>query len=600
MLARLKAFLERRWLMGTLFLWLAFSTLVTTMNVVAIATLNLRDTDDNLRLLQVRDWLGGQGWYDLRQYRMLAPEGADIHWSRLVDLPIAGLILISEPFLGAEAAELFALAMAPLMALLVAAVAIALVARRVAGKLAWLPAMLILVFSPIAIGNFFPMRIDHHGWQLACLAWVMAGAVDPNKRRGGIIAGIATAASLTIGLELLIPLALIGAGLVLSWVWKAEEARRIGSYGVALALGCGLGFLLFASEANRALRCDALTPVWLSDMMLAGAAALLLAWKSPPTWKGRLILAGIAGVVLAAFHGVAFPQCLSRLEGVDPAVSELWLERVSEARGAHEHSLRTAWSALTPLVVGMIGYILAWRLLPAGEGHRRHLLVLGVPMLAAIGLVFWQIRAGGPAQLMAVPGAAAFVMLLLPRTLASGSALVRIIGTYLVAVIGLGALGTIASNYLPKNEAEVKREAKEKVVNNDEEPASNCQQSWVMGQLDRIEPATIFTHIDLAPRLLVTTHHTTITGPYHRNDEAIGMVLSVLLSQPDEDADAERTVRGLGSDYVMICDERGPGDELPDADRLDARLVRGEVPDWLEPVDERWLEGSPIKLFRVK
>jgi hypothetical protein len=48
------------------------------------------DTDDNLRMMQVRDLMRGQDWYDLRQYRLNPPFGADIHWSRLVDLPIAG------------------------------------------------------------------------------------------------------------------------------------------------------------------------------------------------------------------------------------------------------------------------------------------------------------------------------------------------------------------------------------------------------------------------------------------------------------------------------------------------------------------------------
>src|SRR3546814_9878226 len=35
---------------------------------------------------------------DLRQYRLNPPGGFDIHWSRLVDLPIAGLILLFKPF----------------------------------------------------------------------------------------------------------------------------------------------------------------------------------------------------------------------------------------------------------------------------------------------------------------------------------------------------------------------------------------------------------------------------------------------------------------------------------------------------------------------
>jgi len=40
-------------------------------------------TDDAMRLVQVRDWIGGQGWFDLFQYR-LDPPGTSMHlrWSR--------------------------------------------------------------------------------------------------------------------------------------------------------------------------------------------------------------------------------------------------------------------------------------------------------------------------------------------------------------------------------------------------------------------------------------------------------------------------------------------------------------------------------------
>ena len=49
------------------------------------------DTDDVMRLVQVRDLLGGQGWFDLYQHRMNPPEGTLMHWSRLVDAPLAGV-----------------------------------------------------------------------------------------------------------------------------------------------------------------------------------------------------------------------------------------------------------------------------------------------------------------------------------------------------------------------------------------------------------------------------------------------------------------------------------------------------------------------------
>jgi len=54
--------------------------------------------DDFLRLHQVMNWMNGQGWYDLKLYRMFPPAGGDIHWSRIVDVPIAGLIWFFDNF----------------------------------------------------------------------------------------------------------------------------------------------------------------------------------------------------------------------------------------------------------------------------------------------------------------------------------------------------------------------------------------------------------------------------------------------------------------------------------------------------------------------
>ncbi len=50
------------------------------------------DNDDAMRLVEVRDLLNGQGWFDLMQYRLGPAPGTLMHWSRFVDLPIAALI----------------------------------------------------------------------------------------------------------------------------------------------------------------------------------------------------------------------------------------------------------------------------------------------------------------------------------------------------------------------------------------------------------------------------------------------------------------------------------------------------------------------------
>ena len=76
------------------------------------------DNDSLLRLVQIRDLIGGQGWFDLHQYRM-GPEGGFVmHWSRLVDAPIAAIMLAVAAVTGSMATgETVALIAWPLAAL---------------------------------------------------------------------------------------------------------------------------------------------------------------------------------------------------------------------------------------------------------------------------------------------------------------------------------------------------------------------------------------------------------------------------------------------------------------------------------------------------
>jgi hypothetical protein len=92
--ARLAGWFFRRWKLVLVLSWLAYVAVAILTRWNLIQAFALPDTDDNLRMAQVRAWLGGQGWFDLVQHRFdPAHGGANIHWSRLVDLPIAGIIV---------------------------------------------------------------------------------------------------------------------------------------------------------------------------------------------------------------------------------------------------------------------------------------------------------------------------------------------------------------------------------------------------------------------------------------------------------------------------------------------------------------------------
>ena len=334
---RALAIAERHWRWIVVLAWLGICAWWIFQKWASIRFFSLPDTDDNMRIMQVRALLHGQGWYDLRNHHMNPPFGANIHWSRLVDLPIAGLILGLRSFLGGAGAERWAVAIAPLLPYLLLLSSLALTARRLIHPLAYPLAFLAIFFAGSTNGMFMPERIDHHGWQLALLAASVAAIADPRRVRGGLVLGVTSALSLAIGLEMIIYLALAGAAMVLFWVDDADEAERLRAYALSLSGGVALAFLVFASNDNRSAVCDALSPVYLSDAMLGCALLYALAWYSPADWKRRLALALAAGALIAGFHAGMWPQCLQKPEHISPEAQQLWMSYVKEARPVYRH-----------------------------------------------------------------------------------------------------------------------------------------------------------------------------------------------------------------------------------------------------------------------
>ena len=583
--------LAARWKLAAVIAWLVYCGWLLFTRWATIRGFGLGDTDDNLRLVQVRDWLNGQGWYDLRQHRLDPLHGgANIHWSRLVDLPIAGLILAIRPFAGGIAAERWASALAPMLPLLPTLGALALVARRLVGPVAGLLTLVALLFAGSTLGMFQPLRIDHHGWQLALLAVALAGLADPRRARGGATVGIASALSLAIGLEMIIYLALLGVAQVLFWVTDRDERRRLASYAATLGGGTALSFLIFASYANRAPVCDALSPVWLADALLGGAAMLALAWASPGRWPVRLALAAGAGVALAAFHAIVFPHCLSRLEGISPEASQLWMSHVREARPIYRHGAEVAALTLCLPITGLVGWaVLAWRARADPDLLRRTLGVWAVAF-SALALLLWQTRTGPAAQMMAIPGAVALAVLFAPRAHRSRNVLIRTVGTAAIVVIGLGGAVPLVANYFPK-EKQTAQGRRVATANN------RCPTLAALHPIALLPKGTIFTFVDFGPRIIAMTHHSAIAGPYHRNYQAIVDSMKAFRGTADQAhaiiADKYR------SDYVMVCPDQSSATifmaETPKGFYVE--LAKGQVPAWLTPVDLG--PKSPWKMWRV-
>ncbi|HWL46491.1 MAG TPA: AcrB/AcrD/AcrF family protein, partial [Sphingomonadaceae bacterium] len=534
----------RRWFSLTLLIWCVAALGLIGWKWGSIHWFALGDTDDNMRMSQVRALLAGQNWFDLRQHK-LDPlfGGANIHWSRLVDLPIAGLILALKPILGGALAEKWAAGLAPLIPLGFALWASALAARRLISPLAFALGCAVLLCAPNAMGMWMPLRIDHHGWQLALLMLSVAAVADERRARGGWVLGAASAASLAIGLEMLPYIAFAGGLTALRWVVDRAEAPRIAAYGAALAAGCGIGYAGFASWDNSRAVCDALSPVWLSAALFAGGLLVLLAVVRADDRRVRLALGVAAAALVAGGFALAWPQCVARPENVSPELYDLWLKNVREARPIYRLDWRVALPMVALPAAGLIGSLAAtWhsrrtaRLIPWAITT----LLLG----AAIALLFWQTRAGPAAQLLAVPGATALGWGLMGWLHRRRLAAVRVAGAGLSFLVASGLIVGLVVKAIPQ----APRSAYRKAVSN---ANARCPTLPALRPIARLPAATVLTFVDLGPRLITVTDHSAIAGPYHRNGPAIIDIHHAFRSA--DPAVAHAVMRRHGATLLLIC-----------------------------------------------
>lgn len=583
----------RHWRWVIIVAWLAYALFIIAGRWQLIQAFALPDTDDNLRMAQVRAWLGGQGWYDLVQHRFdPAHGGGNIHWSRLVDLPIAGIILLLKPMTGGTAAQQAAVAIAPLIPLLLLLFSLALIMKRLVSERSWPLPMLALLSAYSTLGMFAPLRIDHHGWQLAFLALALSGMADPKRARGGAVLGLATGLSLSVGLEMMIYLALLGGATVLLWVVDRDQRRRLAAYAAALVASTGAGFLIFASNANWLAVCDALSPVWLSDAAVGGALILGLALLKLERWTVRLGVAAIAGAAVAAFHALAWPHCLQRLEGVSPEATELWLNMVREARPFYRHGWRIGTIALALPVTALFGWaVLIWRAWKQGAEGRDLLartLAVALPAVTALALLFWQMRAAPAAQMMALPAASALIVFVAAPWFKSESKLLHAVAV-VVALLSFGAAVPVALKLVPD---EPRNAAAQRVA----VANRSCPSLPALAPIARQPKGMVFTFIDLGPRMIVATHHSVVGGPYHRNDRAIADVMKAFRG---DEVQAHSIIREYESDYLLVCPNMSTATIFMSAtpNGFYGQLMKGKVPNWLQPVDLP--KDSPFKMWKV-
>ena len=107
----------------------------------------------------------------------------------------------------------------------------------------------------------------------------------------------------------------------------------------------------------------------------------------------------------------------------------------------------------------------------------------------------------------------------------------------------------------------------------------------------------MFTFTDLGPRLITTTHHDAITGPYHRNGNAILDVQHGFTRSADN---FRETARRHGATLLLVCPNMAESTvyRARNPRGFYGQLASNQVPEWLTPLPLP--KGSPFRLFRIE
>lgn len=528
----------------------------------SLSALRLPDTDDAMRLQQIRDWLGGQAFADVRQHRLAG--GMPMHWSRLPDLVPAAIITLLRPLIGVHAAEVAAVVIWPLALFGAALALVAAITRKLAPEAARTAIIVAGVAYPVTT-LFAPGRIDHHGLQIVLVLVAVRALLAAPGWVSGIVAGVATGASLITGMEMAPVLSLVSLSVWVGWwLGRGGAPGQLAGLGTGLSGTLALGATIFATTEWAYAACDSFTStVWMAAQigavaaLVLGLATPLLGTKSLRAAASLMIGGMVALPLLPIAHGCANPY-----GAVDPLVARLWLEHVGEAQSLFVAPIATAVAYAGLLVAGIAATL--WQLRRGPQSSWTMLLAL---QLAALAVACFELRGVYAGVILGTPALA----------VAIGEARAR--GALWLAGAWLGSAGMLypiaAQAFAPTGT-----------------PSAACNPQAALAALPT---ATVMAPIDVGAYAIAAGPHRMIAAPYHRNNAGNAAMYRFFLGTPDA---AQAIAARWRVDYVLLCpSDFGEVDRATTRDphRLLAQLRRGAAPDWLTPI----ATAPGAKLWRV-
>jgi hypothetical protein len=548
------------------------------------------DNDDIVRLAVVRELMAGQSWYDGVLYR-LGTNGTQMHWSRLIDAPIAFLIWLGNLIMPGKGED-FAAHAWPMLLLGVGLSGFAIAVRRIAPQFSLLQILISGSLGLILAGKFDQGSFDHHNVQQALSVWLVALACpSPRPRRDGIAAGLLAAVMLAVGIETLPFLAAFGIALGGCFLFQTGHDRDFFQwFGLSLAGSVVLLFVLLVPASDfSASTCDAFSTFHLTLAVCGGASLALLAAQSRTdrTWKQRFAGLVPAGFLTVGVVALLHPACLRNpLAELPPLVVTHWLSRVNEVASAYSIFSDSPWEAILILGMPCLAICVSVRQILANRARTAHIILLAT-MLAGFAVTLWQVR--GNVLLLPI---SVITLTVWPGLMPKSDAFVPTIKRAL-AWLSSCTLGWHVATVLAMTAFPLWAEVPAQKLT----PIQNCTSKDAYAGLAKMEPAMVLGVSNTGPSVLAFTKHRTLAGPYHRNPEGLLHSIEAMIGTSMA---AEAIIRQARIDLVIACVEGREDNRYANTapDGFIANLLKGRTPDFLEPV--AWSAGQPLRIWRVR
>jgi hypothetical protein len=518
------------------------------------------------------------------QYR-LDPPGSLMHWSRVIDAPLAALILMLLPLAGMAGAETITLILWPTLLFGAALSLVAAIAKRMSDDVnqhaVQLAAIMLAALSIPALIHFRSGAIDHHNFQivlLLCFLFLIL-KIERSCVDAGL-AGFAATLSLAIGLEMLPAIATACVAILGLLIWRGRiVSRQVCTFGAALTgSSMLLAALLLPSHSLGKPVCDAFGGPSLL-LIAGGGASLMIVAGIDMRWSAisaRAVAAAATGLILLGIFFNLFPQCLaSPYAAVDPLVASLWLDHVAETMSFH-----TMLQIEPQKIPGFYGFpvltlsLAVAAVIRAAPHDRFRWISIVVTLAALVGISIWQMRGSAAATIVAAPIFSACAATL---WLARDQRRKLLLSALIASPASFAASGLIARPLID-------RIVQPQWTMAGQDAASSCRAVSNLAPLAVLAPGRIMAPIDLGPGILAATQHSVFAAPYHRNNDGNLAMMQVMLAVPPV---AQQMLSDRRVDYIVMCaggsDQMEFGQLAPDG--LAARLSRGEIPDFLESLD---------------